>query len=116
MNIPTVGTELAKAINSFKISGTRDTYLWYKTFQAAMFCAYISGRADIDWHTLLLENRRYPYGSTDDDCYSIVHGNTDRYETLPTVDMKRKYYYADHDLREFVDSIIKANLLPAQIH
>ena len=115
--IPSVSIELAEIINSFKRADTtRDSYLWRKTFQAAMFCAVESGRGDVDWHSLLLENRRFPFEYGSDDDRTIVHGNKNRLDELPNVDMKRRYYYAEHDLKCWVDSIIKANLLPAQLH
>ena len=112
--MPAVSQSKADEINAFIPSGRRGSKQYFRTFQAAMYLAFKSGRPDIDWSNILLENRRWPYGPADD---TIVHGNTNRYELLISVDMRGRYFYAPYALNIWLAGIIKANVLPApQLH
>lgn len=75
---------------------------WLNTSAAAFYCMDRTGRTDIEWHNVLMENRREQNG-----VFAVLvgkkpRGNAARLGELPCTRYSRKVYYAVSDLNRWL--------------
>ena len=86
---------------------------WLLTSAAAFYCMDRTGRSDIDWHSLLRENRRTQL-SVDDLIMPVVsrhgrlrqqRGNSKRLGALKAYKLSGRVYYAVSDLNQWLQGL-----------
>ena len=118
--IPTTSIDNIGKLNRFSLASSHRTLYWYPTFQAALYCAIRSGRQDLDWHSILLENRRQQVGEADLELNELLgieedtglRGNAHRYGRLNFTTLGNKPYYPRSALNIWLNRIVRSGLLP----
>jgi hypothetical protein len=104
-----VNPTLAQSIN--KHSHHKDSE-WLGTCQAAIYCAHITGRVDLNWYSILQENRRTEQ-VVDKDMGSVFEyeqktpkrGNQHKLGFLPFTDYKGSVFYRRTDLEKWLSAL-----------
>ncbi len=105
-----VNDEKAAELNARLLPSEVHEMCWMETFQAAMYCAVATGRYDLDWHSLLLENRR---AQRDPDMEDMIgneeiqssRGNARRLGKLDTTAYRGRIFYRRSRIDSWLDCV-----------
>jgi hypothetical protein len=87
-------------------TGCTEKY-WFNTTGAAFYCLCKTGDSNIDWHSLLQENRRCQYDKIDVKVFGKKpRGNVERLSELVKFTIKRKVYYTSLHLDIWLDEYL----------
>ncbi|MFK7160835.1 hypothetical protein V6U78_07270 [Marinospirillum sp. MEB164] len=101
-------SQICHALDDLKAMHDEDGH-WLTTTAAVIYCAAQTKRPDIEWHSILMENRRSQSGLE-----SVVatgkriRGNANRLGKIFCLRVNRKAYYRQSDLDEWLAQLHKS--------